>query len=168
MMQLEKSKALPSLSAFVNYGKQAFSDTFTFFRGNQQWFDSSLMGVSLNVPIFSSLGRKAKTSQARIALETADIRLEETKQRLGLLAEKAKNEYQLSIENYNTAKKNVDLSERIERKQRTKFFEGISSSFDLLQAQNQLFTQQQNYVQSMLDMIAKKTALETALNIPIK
>ena len=115
MMQLEKSKALPSLSAFVNYGKQAFSDTFTFFRGNQQWFDSSLMGVSLNVPIFSSLGRRAKTAQARIALETSDIRLEETKQRLSLLAEKAKNEYQLSIENYTTAKRNVELSERIEK-----------------------------------------------------
>ena len=168
MMQLEKSKALPSLSAFVNYGKQAFSDTFTFFRGNQQWFDSSLMGVSLNVPIFSSLGRKAKTAQARIALETADVRLEETKQRLSLLAEKAKNEYQLSIENYTTAKRNVELSERIEKKQRIKFFEGISSSFDLLQAQNQLYTQQQNYVQSMLEVIAKKAALETALNVSIK
>ena len=46
-----------------------------------------------------------------------------------------KNEYQLSIQNYNTARRNVDLSERIEKKQRTKFFEGISSSFDLLQAQ---------------------------------
>jgi len=168
MMQLEKSKALPSLSAFVNYGKQAFSDTFTFFRGNQQWFDSSLMGVSLNVPIFSSLGRKAKTAQARIALETADVRLEETKQRLSLLAKKAKNEYQLSIENYTTAKRNVELSERIEKKQRIKFFEGISSSFDLLQAQNQLYTQQQNYVQSMLELIAKKAALETALNVSIK
>lgn len=168
MMQLEKSKALPSLSAFVNYGKQAFSDTFTFFRGNQQWFDSSLMGVSLNVPIFSSLGRKAKTAQARIALETADVRLEETKQRLSLLAKKAKNEYQLSIENYTTAKRNVELSERIEKKQRIKFFEGISSSFDLLQAQNQLYTQQQNYVQSMLEVIAKKAALETALNVSIK
>ena len=168
MMQLEKSKALPSLSAFVNYGKQAFSDTFTFFRGNQQWFDSSLMGVSLNVPIFSSLGRKAKTAQARIALETADVRLEEIKQRLSLLAKKAKNEYQLSIENYTTAKRNVELSERIEKKQRIKFFEGISSSFDLLQAQNQLYTQQQNYVQSMLEVIAKKAALETALNVSIK
>jgi outer membrane protein TolC len=168
LMQLEKSKALPSLSAFVNYGKQAFSDTFTFFRGNQQWFDSSLMGVSLNVPIFSSLGRKAKTAQARIALETADVRLEETKQRLSLLAKKAKNEYQLSIENYTTAKRNVELSERIEKKQRIKFFEGISSSFDLLQAQNQLYTQQQNYVQSMLEVIAKKAALETALNVSIK
>jgi len=168
LMQLEKSKALPSLSAFVNYGKQAFTDTFTFFRGNQQWFDSSLMGVSLNVPIFSSLGRKAKTAQARIALETADVRLEETKQRLSLLAKKAKNEYQLSIENYTTAKRNVELSERIEKKQRIKFFEGISSSFDLLQAQNQLYTQHQNYVQSMLEVIAKKAALETALNVSIK
>jgi outer membrane protein TolC len=81
---------------------------------------------------------------------------------------KQKNEYQLSIQNYNTARRNVDLSERIEKKQRTKFFEGISSSFDLLQAQNQLYTQQQNYVQSMLDLIAKKAALETALNRPIK
>jgi outer membrane protein TolC len=168
MMQLEKSKALPTLSAFVNYGSQAFSNSFTFFKGEQRWFDSSLLGVTLNVPIFSSFGRKSKTAQAKIALETADFRLEETKQRLSLLAQSAKSEYQLSVENYNTAKRNVGLSERIEKKQRIKFFEGISSSFDLLQAQNQLYTQQQNYVQSMLDVIAKKAALENALNLPIK
>ena len=168
MMKLEQSKALPSLNAFVNYGSQGFSDTFSFFNSNQQWFDSSLFGVSLNVPIFSSLSRKAKTAQAKIALENADLRLEETKQRLSLLAEKAKSEYQLSIENYTTAQKNVGLSERIENKQRIKFFEGISSSFDLLQAQNQLYTQQQNYIQYMLDVISKKAALENALNVPIK
>ena len=168
LMQLEKSKALPSLSAFVNYGNQAFSDSFSFFNRDQQWFDSSLLGVSLKVPIFSSFSRKAKTAQARIALETADVRLEEVKQRLSLVAQKAKNEYQLSVENYTTAKRNVRLSERIEKKQRIKFFEGISSSFDLLQAQNQLYTQQQNYVQSMLDVIAKKVALENALNVSNK
>ena len=168
LMQLEKSKALPSLSAFVNYGNQAFSDSFSFFNRDQQWFDSSLLGVSLKVPIFSSFSRKAKTAQARIALETADVRLEEVKQRLSLMAQKAKNEYQLSVENYTTAKRNVRLSERIEKKQRIKFFEGISSSFDLLQAQNQLYTQQQNYVQSMLFVIAKKVALENALNVSNK
>ena len=168
LMQLEKSKALPSLSAFVNYGNQAFSDSFSFFNRDQQWFDSSLLGVSLKVPIFSSFSRKARTTQARIALETADVRLEEVKQRLSLVAQKAKNEYQLSVENYTTAKRNVRLSERIEKKQRIKFFEGISSSFDLLQAQNQLYTQQQNYVQSMLDVIAKKVALENALNVSNK
>jgi len=168
MMKLEKSKALPSLNAFVNYGTQAFSDSFTFFDNNQRWFQSSLFGVSLNVPIFSSLGRTAKTAQAKIALETADLRLEETKQRLTLLAKRAKSDYQSSVDSYNTAKRNVALAERIEKKQRIKFFEGISTSFDLLQAQNQLYTQQQNYIQSMLGIIAKKAALENALNLPIK
>ena len=168
LMKLEQSKALPSLTAFVNYGKQTFSDSFSFFEGNQQWFDSSLLGVSLNVPIFSSFGRKSKTTQAKIALENADLRLEETRQQLSLQAEKSKSDYQFSIENYQTNKKNVGLAERIEKKQRIKFFEGISTSFDLLQAQNQLYSQQQNYIQSMLDVIAKKAALENALNLPIK
>ena len=168
MVKLEKSKNLPTLNAFVNYGTQAFSNEYTFFDSNQRWFQSSLLGVSLNVPIFSSFGRKAKTAQAKIDLENSDIRLEETKQKLKLQVESAKNDYQFSVESYQTAKKNVDLAERIEKKQRIKFFEGLSSSFDLLQAQNQLYSQQQNYLQSMLDVIAKKAALENALNIPIK
>ena len=168
MMRLEQSKALPSLSAFVNYGRQGFSDSFTFLNSSQQWYDSSVLGVSLNVPIFSSFSRRAKTNQAKIALETADLRLEETKQRLSLQAKKAKSDYQLSIKNYQTSKRNVGLAKRIENKQRIKFFEGISSSFDLLQAQNQLYAQQQNYIQSMLTIIAKKATLENALNLPIK
>ncbi len=168
LMQYERSKALPSLSAFINYGQMANSDTFTFFNSNQTWFDSSLLGVSLNVPIFSSLQRSSKTAQAKIAFENSDIRLEETKQRLNLQAQSAKSEYQLSIENYETAKRNLLLSERIEKKQRIKFFEGISTSFDLATAQNQLYTQQQNYIQSMLDVINKKAALATALNLSTK
>jgi len=168
LVKLEQSKALPSLSAFVNYGYSGYSDTFTFLDKDQKWFGSSLLGVSLNIPIFSSLGRTAKTKQAKIALETADIKLKELKQKLNLQAETAKSNYQLSIENYNTSKKNVGLAERIEKKQRIKFFEGISSSFDLLQAQNQLYSQQQNYIQSMLEVIAKKATLENALNLPIK
>lgn len=166
-VKLEKSKYLPTLSAFVNYGTQAFSDSFTFFDSNQRWFESSLLGVSLSVPIFSSFSRKSKVSQAKLELENADLRLEETKQRLSLQAEKAQNDYQFSIENYQTAKKNVGLAERIEKKQRIKFFEGISSSFDLLQAQNQLYSQQQSFIQSMLDVISNKAALENALNLPI-
>ena len=74
----------------------------------------------------------------------------------------------MSIDNYQTAQKNLNLAERIEKKQQIKFNEGITTSFDLLQAQNQLYTQQNAYVQAMLNIIAKKAALENALNIPIK
>ena len=167
LMQLEKSKALPTLNAFINYGGQAFSNEFPLFNGNQ-WFDYSLLGVSLKVPLFSSLGRSAKTQRAKINLEIADIRLKETEEKLNLQVKRAKSDYQLSIETYQTAKKNLGLAERIEKKQRIKFSEGISSSFDLTQAQNQLYTQQQSFIQSMLDVVAKKAALENALNIPLK
>ncbi|MEQ6123781.1 TolC family protein [Pseudotenacibaculum sp. MALMAid0570] len=168
LMKLEQSKALPTLNAFVNYGSQANSDTFSFLKGDQEWFNYSLLGVSLKVPIFSSLGRKAKTQRAKINLEIADIRLKETEEKLALQVKKAKSDYQLSIEDYQTAKKNLNLAERIEKKQRIKFFEGLSTSFDLTQAQNQLYSQQQTFIQSMLDVIAKKAALENALNIPVK
>ena len=156
------------MSAFVNYGANANSNDFDFLKGSQEWFDYSLLGVSLNVPIFSSFGRRSKTARARIELENAEIKSEDVRQKLLLQSETAKSDYQLSIESFQTAKKNLSLAERIEKKQQIKFFEGLSSSFDLLQAQNQLYTQQNNYVQSMLNVIASKAQLENALNIPIK
>ena len=168
LMKLEKSKALPKLSAFVNYRASANAADFNFFNGSQKWFQSSLVGVTLNVPIFSSFGRDSRTAIARIDLENSKIQKVNVEQQLRLQAASAKNEYQLSIGNYEVAKKNLALSERIEKKQQIKFFEGISSSFDLLQAQNQLYTQQNNYVQSMLNVIAKKAQLDSALNTPIK
>lgn len=168
LMKLEQSKALPSLSAFVNFGYSGFGNEFDFFSGNQEWFESSQMGVSLKIPLFSSFQRRSRTKQAKIELETADIRLKEITQRLSLQVKQAKSDYQLSVDNYETSKKNLNLAERIEKKQRIKFFEGISSSFDLTQAQNQLYSQQQNYIRSMLDVISNKAKLENALNIPIK
>ncbi|MDJ0645765.1 MAG: TolC family protein [Flavobacteriaceae bacterium] len=168
LLKLEKSRALPQLNAFINYSSLANSNSFSFFDSSQQWIPTSVFGVGLNVPIFSSLGRSAKTQQAKIALETADIRLEETVQRLNLQEEQARSNYQLSIENYQTAKKNLELAERIERKQKIKFDEGVTTSIDLLQARNQLYGEQNNYLQSVLDIIANKAKLENALNIPLK
>ncbi|MCH3883467.1 TolC family protein [Tenacibaculum aquimarinum] len=168
LMKLEKSKALPSLNAFINYSYLANSDSFTFFNSSQNWIPTSVFGVSLNVPIFSSGARNARTAQATIALENSDIELEEIKQRLNLQAKQARSNYQLSIENYETAKKNLGLAERIENKNQIKFKEGVATSFELLQAQQQLYAQQNNFVQSMLNIIANKATLENALNLPIK
>ncbi|MFN0728260.1 TolC family protein [Polaribacter gochangensis] len=167
LVLLEKSKALPSLRAFVNYGYTGNSDTFSFFNSDQKWYNSSLFGVSLDIPIFSSFERRSKTRQAKFEFDNADIQLIEIKEQLNLQAATAKSDYKFSVEQYEAAKQNLELAQRIEKKQQIKFFEGVSTSFDLSQAQNQLYTQQQNYVQSMLNVIAKKAALENALNIPL-
>lgn len=164
LMKLEKSKALPTLNGFLNGGYTGYSEEFTFLKKNQQWFGSSLFGLSLNVPIFSSLGRSASTQKAKIDLQKSEVQLTETEQQLLLKFEQAKSEYQYAIQQYETSKQNLDLAERIETKNQTKYTEGIATSFDLRQAQTQLYTAQQEYLQSMLDVITKKTTLETILN----
>lgn len=165
-LKLEKSRALPRLTAFVNYGTTANSDSFTFFDSEQRWFQSSIFGVNMNIPIFSSGMRAAKTQHARIALDQAETQLAETEQRVQLAVNSAKSNYQFAIENYKNSKINLSLSERIEGKNQVKFSEGLATSFDLRQAQTQLYTAQQQYFQAMLEVINSKAALETALNSP--
>lgn len=162
--KLARSKALPTLNAFINYGTSAFSDNFDFFDGEQEWYDSSVLGFDLSIPIFSSLKRSASTQRAKIAMEKAKTELTETEKRLRLQLEQVKSDYILAIEEYETSKENLGLAERIEKKNQIKYQEGIASSFDLRQAQTQLYTAQQEYLQSMVDVINKKTELETILN----
>ncbi len=164
LLKLEKSKALPSLGAAVNFGYNAFSNQFTFFQGSQKWNNFSNLGVSLNVPLFSSFGRSSKTQQAKIAFEQAQTQQKEVEQKIKLLYEKSKSDFEFSIEEYTTAKSNLNLAERIEKKQQIKFKEGLSTSFEFSEAQRQLYTAQQNYLQSMVDIINKKAALEKLTN----
>ena len=162
--KLEKSKALPSLAANLNYGYNAFGNQFAFFTPNQSWLNYSNLGVSLRLPIFSSLARSSRAQQAKIAVEQAKTQLTETEQKLKLQFANAKSEYEFSIEEYSTAKTNLNLAERIEKKQQIKFTEGLSSSFDFSEAQRQLYSAQQNYLQSMVSIINKKAALEKVIN----
>ncbi len=164
LLKLEKSKALPTLNAFLNGGYSGFGNSFEFAKKSQQWFGSSLFGVNMNIPIFSSLGRSAATQRAKINLSKSEDDLIETEQKLQLQIASAKSDYQFSVEDYDNKKQNLQLAERIEQKNQVKFFEGIASSFDLRQAQTQLYTAQQEYLQAMLDVINKKAELETVLN----
>lgn len=164
LLKLERSKALPSLGAAVNFGYNAFNDQFQFFSQNQKWLNYSNLGLSLNVPIFSSGGRSSRTQQAKIALEQSKTQLTETEQKLKLEFERAKSDYEFSLEQLTTSKSNLNLAERIENKNQIKFKEGLSSSFDLTQAQEQLYAAQQKYLEAMLSVINKKAALEKLFN----
>ncbi|WP_109301601.1 TolC family protein [Aquimarina sp. AU474] len=165
-LKLEKSRALPRLSAFVNYGTSAFDNDFVFFDSDTRWFQSSVLGVSLNIPIFSSLKRSARSQQAKIAFEQSNTDFIRAQQEIQLQYNSAISDYKLSIENFDTSKQNLALAERIEKKNQIKYSEGLATSFDLRQAQLQLYSSQSEVLQTMLDIINKKAALETILNTP--
>ncbi|HCQ78059.1 TolC family protein [Leeuwenhoekiella palythoae] len=166
-VKLEKSKALPRLSAYLNYGAAGASNSFTFLSDEQRYFEQSILGVSLTVPIFSSGMRAAKTAQKELAYQQSLEDLERARNQVKLQIATARNDYQFALDNFATQEKNLDLAERIENKNSIKFFEGIASSFELSEAQTQLYQAQQDYLQAMYDVIANKAALEKVLDTTV-
>ena len=160
-LKLQKSYSLPSINTFVNYNSSAFADTFAFTQNQQQWFNSSILGVNINMPLFTSLGNTAKTKRAKIAYLKAQNNLTQTQKQVLLQWEQAQSAWTLAMDNYHTAGQNLKLAERIEQKNQIKFKEGIASGFELREAQLQLYGAQSTYLQAMLDLINAKTALET-------
>lgn len=166
LYKYERSKSLPRLSAFLNGNYTGNSETFSFTQSNQKWFGAALFGINLQVPIFSSLQRSANSQKVKIAVSQAEKSLTETQERITIEVQAAENEYQLAVENYFTSKENLALAKRIEEKNQTKYFEGVASSFELREAQLQLYSAQNNYIKAIQNVIQKKLALETLLNTP--
>ena len=165
-LKLEQGKGMPSINGFINYGTAGFGNQFNFFDGKQSWYQSSAFGINLNVPVFSSGLRSARNQKARISLEQSKTELEETTQRVKLNYKTARSNYQFAIERHENTKKNLALAESIENKNQVKFKEGLATSFDLRQAQTQLYGIQQQYIAAMLDIIKTKAEMETVLNTP--
>lgn len=163
-VRLEKAKALPSLTGFVNYGTSGNSDDFSFFEKDQIYYSQSILGINLKLPIFSSGMRSARTQQKELEYEEALLDLEQTKNQIKLEIESAKSNYKFSLENYQAQQESLALAERIENKNQIKFFEGLASSFELSEAQRQLYVAQQNLLQSMLEVINSKVELENVLS----
>lgn len=123
-----------------------------------------MVGVSLDIPIFSSFKRSASTQKARLNLEKSKEDLDGTANKVKLEINIATSDYEFAVEDYEIKKNALDLSKNIATKNEIKFLEGLTTSFDLSQAQRQLYIAQQDYLQSMLNIILKRIDLETITN----
>lgn len=155
-VMLEKSAYLPTVAGYYNHYENLVDGSFTMT-------PADVLGVKVQLPIFSSGGRKSKVDQAKIELDKALINKEESINGLQLQYEEAKSNYLLNIDRYNNDKKSLELSERIYNKTMIKYKEGISSSFDLTQAQNQYLEAQSSYFGTIMELLNKRTELETIL-----
>jgi outer membrane protein TolC len=90
--------------------------------------------------------------------------LDFAKESTTLLYLQAKTEYQTALGNYNLAKSSIELAERIQSKTLIKFKEGVASSFELSQTNNQVIMAQGTFVQAMMNLLNAQTKLQKSLN----
>ena len=164
LYRLERAKALPSFSAFLNGSYMGNNEEFAFTESTQKWFGAAAFGFRMRIPVFSSLGRTASAQKAKLSVLQSETKLIEVKAQVFVEWQNALNSFALAKEEHATALENLSLAQRIEQKNTTKFFEGLSGSFDLRQAQLQLYRAQQNTIQCMRQVILDKTNLDTIIN----
>lgn len=160
----QRSRYLPNLNAFYTYQENSYSDEFDFFSG-APWFPTQLLGLNLNVPIFSGLSKHNRVQQAKLELEQVDLNKQQVEQQLQINAEKARSDYLFAMQQFENRKENWKLAQRIYNNTEIKYREGLSSSTELTQANNQLDESLGNYVQAALQLLNAKAQLNKALNI---
>ena len=163
IVQREQSAYLPTISASFIRQEMAMRNEFNFFDGNQSWFPSTYFAVNMNVPIFSSGLRSSRVAQARLELERARIDREETFQSLKLQMQEAMADFNTAREQYKKEQENLNLAKRIFERTLIMFSEGMASSLELTQANDQLVITQSNYYHALFEVLNARNNINKAM-----
>lgn len=156
-LKREKSLYLPNLAAVYQHSEKMNKPEFDFA-------PKDLIALSMNIPIFSSGQRNVKVQQRKLELEKVVNTKTDVASGLELEHESALNELTTAWETYLNNQKNIELTQRIYDKTLIKYKEGISSSLDLTNAQNQYLTALGNYYNANYALITAKNKLDKLTN----
>lgn len=156
----------PTLVGFFQHQQSTQRPEFNFFQSNltpnNNWVPSSAFGLSFQMTLFD--GFRAKSSVAEIRLKR-----EKTMNDLFSFTNAATMEYNNAVRNYNSSaqlvelqKENMDLARDIYTKANLKYKEGVGSSLEVVQAENDLKTAQTNYLNAIYDLVIAKIDLKKA------
>jgi outer membrane protein TolC len=163
-LKLKRSAYLPTLSAFYSMDFAAQRDEFNFLDSGQDWYRASMIGLSFNVPIFSSGFRRAGVAQKQIAYEQAKNSREFAAEGLQVEFVQYKYDFANALEQYRSDKRNLDLAEKVVRVTQTKYVEGMATSLELTQVNNQYLQALTNYTSSMVEVLNAKIKIDLLIN----
>jgi outer membrane protein TolC len=159
-LKSQKASILPSLAGFYSYGITGMGDKVR----TQQWYQNSMTGLQLSIPIFASGQKYSQIKKAQINYEKAKTTKEMVTEQLLLQEKQLRYNLVNANLNYKSQKANVDVSKRVYASMENKYKQGMASSLDLTQS-NSLFLQaENNYVTSLMNLLQTKLALDKLLN----
>jgi outer membrane protein TolC len=154
----EKSTYLPVITGFYNRTQKMNSPAFDFT-------PKDLFGVNLNLPIFASGQRKFLIDQKELEVEKRENTRLFVSSSLIMQANQLKSDVEIKAEKYKNQKLSKELTDEIYQRTLEKYRQGMVTSLDLANTQNQYLNNLTNYYQYMFDLQGAITKLEKLYNI---
>ena len=148
-----KARSLPQISGFYTNSQNAQRDVFDIFDTSGKWYPTQLWGVQISMPVFGSFEGKHTRDVASIQALKAQTALDATTEAARLEHYAANAEFVRAASSISEAEQNMLLATRIFERVSIGHKEGLKSSFDLTQAQNQLLSSEGNLVGARLQML---------------
>ncbi|WP_231862217.1 TolC family protein [Rufibacter sp. DG15C] len=139
-----KGRAYPTLAGFGQYSYNAQRQEFNLFDTSQPWFNTFVLGLKLNVPIFDGFQRKYQTRQAELEVKKTDLSIQNLTLNTQMSLDNALKQIstsELSIENQ---ERNVRMAQEVYDTTNKLYKEGLSPLTDLLDAEVALREAQTN------------------------
>ena len=155
-----KSTYYPNLVTFAQY--QQTGQSGKIFQDNL-WTDLGVVGLSINVPIYSGGAKKAKLQRAKLDLEKSNNQIRSLERVIWMEVGNARIAYKNAVQRVSDQQKNLALAQRIYDTTQIKYKEGVGSSLEITQAEQALFQSQQNVIQSRYELLLAKVDLDKAL-----
>ena len=122
-----------------------------------------MVGLSVNVPLYSGGAKKAKLQRAKLDLEKSNNQMRSLERAIWMEVGNARVAYKNAVQRVTDQQKNLDLAQKIYNTTQIKYKEGVGSSLEITQAEQALFQSQQNVIQAKYELLLSKVDLDKAL-----
>ncbi|HEV7347469.1 TolC family protein [Telluribacter sp.] len=159
-----KSGYLPSVAGVLTYGhnngRDELGNLFT-----SRWFNNSLLGINVQIPIFDGMSKHYRLQQARITLDKVRLGQNLLEQSIDLQVKQANINLRNALETLETQRRNVELAQEVVRVSKIKYQEGVGSNIEVITAESSFRESQTNYYASLYDLLIAKVDLSKSLGV---
>ncbi len=156
---------MPKINLVGNARRSGAGNEWGTVFSSDNWFGSSLIGVSMSVPIFDGFAKAARIQKNRVQinqLENQRLFLKESFKN-ELYTAKANLKNDLSI--LDVQEENLKLAQEVFQIARIKYNEGIGSNLEVVEADASLIEAEINYLGALYDGLISKVNLQKALGL---
>ncbi len=156
-VKLAKASYLPSLVAFYSYTNKIKKPEFDMTPKN-------ILGLTLDIPIFSSGTRQSQVRQAKIDYAVSENTKALIIDQLTLQEKQLRYNYNNLLEQYISQKENVDIAKEVLDQMNLKIKQGVASSLDVTSANNDYLKAVTDLTGTILKLLNAELALRKLNN----
>ena len=154
-VKMTKYHYIPTLAASFSYNYMAMGDDFKF-----KWYPYSVVGLSLNIPIFDGFSTSSKIRQYKASKNIIQLNREDTERNLKITLKNYENQINTCMKNYAAAESTLEMAQRSYDIAERMYDLGKATLLELNDAQLALVQAQLTMSQAVYNFMVTKSSIE--------